>query len=74
LKTIICILKQSGAELDSWFIAPDVRDAIRQARTFDAELASELEFRNSGAWLDAPREGKHELRSGYTMLVRLIRD
>jgi hypothetical protein len=74
LKTLICVLKQSGAELERWFIAPDIRDAIRQARTFDEELARELEFRNNGAWLDAPREGKHQLRSGYTMLVRAVKD
>lgn len=70
----ICILKQNRGELEQWFIASNVRDAIRQARALDEELALELEFRNDGAWRDAPSEGKHELRSGYTMLVRRIQD
>jgi hypothetical protein len=68
----ICILKQGGAELVRWLIAFDVPDAIRQARSFDEELALELEFRNSGAWHNAPSEGKHELRGGYIMLVRFM--
>ena len=74
LSIAIYIFKQSGAELEHWFIAADVRDAIRQARAFDEELARELECRNSGAWFNAPSEGKHELRGGYTMVVRFIRN
>jgi len=74
LSIAIYILKQSGAEIEHWFVVADVRDAIRQARAFDEELARELEFRNSGAWFDAPSEGRHELRSGYTMVVRFLQD
>lgn len=62
---MIAVIKQDAAgKITGWMLGADVHDLRRRAaQTFDADLAA-MFYR-----MEFPKEGKHELAPGLTMLV-----